>query len=213
MFLKYSATCCTMSVEPSSYASVTQRQCSRQNCTQFTSLHCSVNKMAVSACRCHVSLTTFSVSLLCNPVLSVLSLPKQIRTFHTSQKVSWFFDLEWFFFSITSQSFVTAVLCDSSRSSCPLLLSLFELGFSDTACDSCCENLLHMQNNQNLGSSLELLAPFIFCSFKHWHSNTVVASLSKHLSLRSSFVLLYYGRYSEGSKSLHLKLWKNATKF
>ena len=52
-----------------------------------------------------------------------------------------------------------------------------ELGFSDTACDSCCENLLHMQNNQNLGSSVKRLAPFIFCSFKHSHSNAVVASV------------------------------------
>ena len=76
MFFKYRATCCAMSVEPSSYASVTARSVPRQNCIQCTistSFHYSVNKMAVSAHRCHFSLTSFSVSLLCNLILSAYS--------------------------------------------------------------------------------------------------------------------------------------------
>ena len=42
-----------------------------------------------------------------------------------------------------------------------------EWGFSDTACDSCCGNVLHMQINRNFGSCLRTSRPFIFCSFKH----------------------------------------------
>ena len=95
--------------------------------------------------------------------------PKQIRTFHTSQKVSWFFVLGWFF-SITSQTFVKAVLCDSSRSSCPHLFSSFALnhwvGLLWYCLRSCCENLLHMQNNQNFGSSVRASRPFYFLHFQ-----------------------------------------------
>ena len=50
--------------------------------------------------------------------------------------------------------------------SCPLLFSSFELRFSDTACDSCCEKLLHMQNNQNLGFSVRASRPFYFLQFQ-----------------------------------------------
>ena len=41
-----------------------------------------------------------------------------------------------------------------------------ELGFSDTACDSCCENLFLMQKNQNLGSSVRASRPFYFLQFQ-----------------------------------------------
>ena len=131
MFLKYRATCFTMSVEPSSYASVTQRSVLTSELYTTYNLNFSplFSEQNGSVCP-QMSLFSnffFSFSALCNLVLSALSLPKQIRTFHTSQKVSWFFDLEWFFFSITSQIFVTAVLCDSLRSSCPLLFSSFAL--------------------------------------------------------------------------------------
>ena len=82
--------------------------------------------MAVSARRCHFSLTSFSVSLLCNLVLSALSLQSRyvhftrVRKFHDSLTLN-------YFFSITSQTFVTAVLYDSLRSSCPLLFLSFAL--------------------------------------------------------------------------------------
>ena len=57
-------------------------------------------------------------------------------------------------FSIKSQILVIAVLCVSSRScvSCFSSFALYQwVGFSDIVCDSCCENVLHMQMNQNLG--------------------------------------------------------------
>ena len=83
----------------------------------------------------------------------------RVRKFHDSLTLD-------DFFSITSQTFIKAVLCDSSRSSCPLLFSSFALGFLDTACENCCENLLHMQNNQNLGSSVRASRPFYFLQFQ-----------------------------------------------
>ena len=129
--------------------------------------------MAVSARRCHFSLTSFSVSLLCNLVLSALSLPKQTRTFHTSQKVSWFFDLWWFFFSITSQFFAKAVLCDSSRSSCPLLFSSFALHQWVCLLWYCLRQLpwklasnAKKKKNQNLGSCVRTYRPLYFLQFQ-----------------------------------------------
>ena len=51
--------------------------------------------------------------------------------------------------------------------SCMLhLRSASELGFSDTACDSCCETLLHMQRKQNRRSSVRASRPFYFLQFQ-----------------------------------------------
>ena len=61
---------------------------------------------------------------------------------------------DFFFFSITLQTSVERLsyvtLQDPPTLSCFLHLhSTSELGFSDTACDSCCENLLHMQKKKS----------------------------------------------------------------
>ena len=142
--------------------------------------------MAVSARGCHFSLTSFSVSLLCNLVLSALSLPKQIRTFHTSQKVSCFFDLGWFFFNhiknfhkgcpmwlfkVLLPSLVFFI-CTPPVSWASLILP------ATTAVKTCftCKNKTK-QKIETSDPPWELLVPFIFCSFMHWHLNTVAASV------------------------------------
>ena len=93
-----------------------------------------------------------------------------------------------------------------------------ELGFSDTACDSCCENLLHMQNNQNLGSSVRASRPFYFLqfqalTFKHCSSfscrNTFLFDLLSSLFITEDTVrfqnhfLKNYGRMPRSSRLLN----------
>ena len=147
--------------------------------------------MAVSARRCHFSLTSFSVSLLCNLVLSAFSLPKQILMFHTSQKVSWFFDPEWFFFFKSHHklswrlSYVT--LLGPPALSCFRHLSWDSRILPATAAVKTC---FTCKTIKTADPPLELLDPFIFCSFKHWHSNTVVASV-----VQTTFSLIFLRPY------------------
>ena len=126
------------------------------------------------------------------------------------------------FFSITLQTFVKAVnvtLQGPSTLSCFLHLhSTGELGFSDNGCDSCCENLLHMQNNQNLGSSVRASRPFYFLqfqalTFKHCSSfscpNTFLFDLPSSFFITEDTVrfqnhfLKNYGRMPRSSRLLN----------
>ena len=173
--------------------------------------------MAVFARRYHFFLTSFSVSLLCNWVLCVLSLPKQIRKFHTGQKVWWFLDLGWFF----AFNHITHVskggpmwLQGPPTLSCLLHLhSTSELGFSDTACDSCCENLLHVQRNQNPWSSVRASRPFYFLQFQAltFKRCTVVASV-----VQTPFSLIFFRhsllqKIQSGFKITFSKTMENCT--
>ena len=172
--------------------------------------------MAVSACRCHFSLTSFSVSLLCkcNLVLSALSLPKQICTFYLSQKVSWFSALGRFFFSNHITNF---------RKGCPMWLVKFLLpslvffiwvgilGY-------CLRQLLWKLALHAKQSKPRILrksfSPLLFSAVSSTDIQIVQwLQSSKHLSLWSPFAPLYYRGYSEVSESLSQKLWKNAQKF
>ena len=219
MFLKYRATCFTMSVEPSPYASVTQRSVLMSGLYTMYNLNFPplFSEQNGSVCP-QVSLSSnffFSVSLLCVTWFWVLCLFQsryvhftRVRKLHDSLTLNKKKN------SITSQTFVTAVLCASWRSSCPLLFSSFELGFSDTTCDSCCENLLHVQNDQNRGSSVRASRPFYFLqlqalTFKHCSSfscpNTFPFDLPSSLFIAEDTVRF--------QNIFCQKLWKNAQKF
>ena len=135
--------------------------------------------MTVSAHRCHISLTSFSVSLLCNLVLNALSLQKQIRIFHMRQKVSWFFDLEWFFFNHIT----------NFRAGCPMwlfkvLLPSLVFVIWVGILGYCLRQLLRKLASHAKQSKPRIFRKsfsplFIFCSFKNWHSNTIVPSVGE----------------------------------
>ena len=172
--------------------------------------------MAVFARRYHFFLTSFSVSLLCNWVLCVLSLPKQIRKFHTIQRfmILW----PWIIFLITSQTSVKAVLCVSSRSSYPFLLSAFALRQWVGLVWYCLRQLLWKLASHAKKSKPRILCKsflsFLFSAVSRTDIQTLPwLQLSKHFSLWSPYVPLYYRRYCQVSKSLSEKLWKNAQKF
>ncbi|WP_419642310.1 hypothetical protein, partial [Thiolapillus sp.] len=82
------------------------------------------------------------------------------------------------FLSQSSQSF-KHLLCDPlpCLTGDGLYKSLIEWGFSDTACDSCCENVFHMQINQNLGSSVRTSRPFYFLQFQALSSSLDIQTL------------------------------------
>ena len=192
MFLKYRATCCTMSVEPSSYASVTARPVLTSELFTMYDLNLPPlfsEQNGNFSPKVSFFSNFFSISLLCNLVLSTLSLQKQIRKFQTSQNVPWFLDPGWFFFFF---NYITnfrrkAVLCHSSRSSYPLLFSSFALHQWVGLLWYCLRQLLwklashaKKKKKKKIETSdppWELLVPFIFCSFMHWHLNTVAASV------------------------------------
>ena len=106
-----------------------------------------------------------------------------------------------------------------------------------TACDSCCENLLLMQINPNLGSSVRASRPFYFLqfqalTFKHCRNfscpNNILLVLPSYLFITEDTVrfqnhfLKNYGKMSETELTVsvlkkrsktHKRLWKNAQKF
>ena len=93
------------------------------------------------------------------------------------------------FLSISSQ-FFKPLLCDpmSYLTRDSVQKGLIEWGFSDTACDSCCENVFDMQINQNLGSSVRTSRRFHFLQFQALSSSLDIQTLqwlqlSKYLSL------------------------------
>ncbi|WP_419635764.1 hypothetical protein, partial [Thiolapillus sp.] len=78
-----------------------------------------------------------------------------------------------------SSQYFKSLLCDPlpylTRDS--VYKGLIEWGFSDTACDSCCENVFHMQINQNLESSVRTSRPFYFLQFQALSSSLDIQTL------------------------------------
>ena len=142
--------------------------------------------------RCHFSLTSFSVSLLSNLVFSALSLQKQIRKFHTSQKL--------FHDSLTLDDFFSNYIINF-RKHCPMWLvkvllpslvffictpsvSWASLVLPATAAVKTCFTCKEIKTSD---PPEELLVLFTFCSFKYWHLNTVVAS-----AVQTPFSLIFF---------------------
>ena len=161
--------------------------------------------MVVSARRCHFSLTSFFQFLSFVTWFWVLCLFQSryvhftwVRKFHDSLTLNDFFfnhitnfrdGCPMWLFKILLPSLVF-VICTSPVSWDSLI----------TACDSCCENLLLMQINPNLGSSVRASRPFYFLhiqalTFKHCSSfscpNTFLFDLPSSLFITKDTAVSY----------------------
>ena len=144
--------------------------------------------MAVSTHRCHFSLTSFSVSLLCNLILSAYS---KADTYISHESESFMILWPWmnFFNHITN-----------FRKGCPMWLfkvllrslvffvctppvSWASLVLPATAAVKTCFTCKEIKTSD---PPEELLVLFIFCSFKYWHLNTVVAA-----AVQTTFSLIF----------------------
>ena len=174
--------------------------------------------MAVSARRCYVFLTSFFQFLCFVTWFWVLFLFHnryvnftRVRNFRDSFTLN-------DFFPITSETFVKADLRDSLRSSCPLLFSSLALRQWVGLVWYCLRQLLWKLASHAKKSKPRILCKSFLSVLFSAVSRTDIQTLpwlqlSKHFSLWSPYVPLYYRRYCQVSKSLSEKLWKNAQKF
>ena len=95
------------------------------------------------------------------------------------------------FFPQRVQSF-KCLLCDplSYLTRVSVQKSLNEWGFSDTACDSCCENVLLVQINQNLGSSVRTSRPY-FLQSQALSSSLDIQTNSLLQKIQSGFRIIF----------------------